>query len=147
MTTPSHTRLTRVAGSQPGFIGKADALPITHNTSQADSGQTASTSCRVHQAPLSFTANHRRAAGLVAAMVAVVLTMSAVAVAVVLGDAPARSWIVAVTIGGLVAFGGLLTAPAVLAARSIRSEIAADCDEDTVVLGDGFWSIDDDMHR
>ena len=145
MTTPSHTRRTRVAGTQPGFIGKADALPITHTTSQAGRGQTASTSYGVHQAPHSFpTANHRTAAALVAAMVAVVITMSAFAVAVVLDDIPARSWIVTVTLGGLVAFGMLLTIPAALAARL---EMPDECDDDTVVLGDGFWSIDEDTPR
>ena len=148
MTTRPHTHRDRVAGTAQGFIARTatadgDAPPVTHTTPPATRRPTASTGPSAHRTPHSFTANSRTATLLVSAMVAVVLALAVLAIAVVLDGSPTRPWALAVTIGALVGFAALLTIPAAVASCHVEETSRRDCSEEIVVLGDGFWSIDE----
>ncbi len=152
VSEPPRTHRTRVAGTRPGFIAPTataggDAPPITHTKPPAGPGSIASTRTQVHQPPHSFTANNRTAVALVSAMVAFVLLLAVLALAVVLDASPFPAWAIALTAGGSVGLVALLTVPAALVVRKADGANRYGCDDDTVTLGDGFWSIDEDKTR
>ena len=140
MATELHEN-TRIAGTRPGFIAPTataggDAPPFTYTPSPASHSRMASTGARQHCDPHSFTENNRTSVALVAAMVAVVLTMTGIALLVLLDASSHRTMVLVGCTGGFVIFGAALIGPALLQGdRPHRRSERSDGPDEIVVLG------------